>query len=73
MAMSASSMASRIEAAISAITPVQGSDPTAANNYRAAVIQAMCTGIIAEIVASATVQVTGVQPGSGTANGTVTS
>lgn len=72
MSMSANSMAGRIEAHMSAITPVQGSDAGAANAYRHAVLVAMCQGIIEEIVASATVRVSAVQPGSGTANGVVT-
>ncbi len=73
MAMSASTMWSRIKANISAVTPVQTSDPATANSYRDAVGQAMCAGIIAEIIADAVVTVPGVQTGSSTVSGTVSS
>lgn len=73
MAMSASSMASRIESNISAITPIQGQSGANANAYRNSVMVAMCQGIISEIIADATVQVTGVTAGTATATGTVTS
>ena len=72
MAMSASSMWSRVKANIAAVTPVQGSGASAANAYRDAVGIAMCQGIIDEIKANAVVTVTGVTAGGSTAPGTIT-
>lgn len=77
MAMSATSMAARIEANIAAIPPVQGSTSGPANTYRHQVLIAMCQGIIDEIKAGAvvTTPVVGVQTGASTvtSTGTVTS
>ena len=70
MAMTASSMASRIETYMSAITPSQSSTNNTA--YRLQMLEAMCQGIIDEIKTDAVVTVTGVTPGGGTASGTVT-
>lgn len=71
--MSASSMWSRIEANIAAVTPYQGSDPTAAKTYRNQVGIAMCQGIIDEIIADAVITVPGITTGPSIATGTVSS
>jgi hypothetical protein len=65
MAMTASSMQSRIKSNISGITPVQGSGASAANAYRDAVTVAMCQGIIDEIKANMTVASSGADPQGG--------
>lgn len=52
MALTAASMASKVKAAIAAIAPVQGSSAANAAAYRDAVLQAMCQGIIEEVVAN---------------------
>lgn len=72
MAMTSASMWSRIKANIIAITPVQGSDPAAANAYRDAVGQAMCTGIIDEIKNNQTVTSSGSDPQGGSVTSTST-
>ena len=72
MAMTAASMWTRVKANIAGVTASQGSDPVAAAAYRDQVGIAMCQGIIDEIKTAAVVQVTSVQPGTGTVNGTVT-
>lgn len=69
--MTAASMWARIKANIAGVTPTQGQDPAAANAYRDAVGQAMCQGIISEIVADAVVNVPGVQTGTSTVTGTI--
>ena len=52
MAMTAVGMAAKIEAAISLVAASQGSDAAAAQTHRAAVMEAMCQGIIDEITAN---------------------
>lgn len=52
MAMSAASMSAKVKAAIAAVPPVQSSDPAAVQAYRDAILQAMCQGIIEEVVAN---------------------
>jgi len=64
MALTASSMASRIKAAIAAITPVQGTDPAGAIAYSDSVTNAFCQGIIDEFVANAVVTTTSGAPDS---------
>ncbi len=62
-------MASNAQKAITAVAPVQSSDPTALTNYQLAVLTALCNSIVAEITANALVNVTsvsGVTSGSGT-------
>ena len=70
MAMTAASMANRIESYMSAVAPAQGTTNNTA--YRLQMLEAMCQGIIDEIKADAVITVTGVQAGGSTAPGTVT-
>lgn len=52
MAMTAAGMMAKVKTAIAAVPPVQGSDPVAVASYRDAILQAMCQGIIDEVVAN---------------------
>lgn len=52
MAMTKASMADYVEARIAAVPLVQGSDNGAALAYRRQVLEALCQGIIDEIVAN---------------------
>lgn len=52
MAMTAASMAGHIKARIAAVAASQGSDAAVARAYRDAVMDAMCQGIIDEILAN---------------------
>ena len=65
MAMTKTSMATKIKAAMAA----NGKTFTA-GQFQA--LEEICQGIIEEIVANAIVQVTGVDPGASTAPGTIT-
>ncbi len=66
MALSASSMANRIESYMASVASVQGQSSSAANTYRGQMLVAMCQGIIDEIHADAVVTTTDAQGGTNT-------
>lgn len=66
MALSATSMKSRIEAYMAAVGAVQTSDAGTAQGYRDAMLLALCKGIVDEIQQNATVP--NVQSGGSTAS-----
>lgn len=63
MAMSASSMAASIKGYIDAVPPVQG-NATDINTYRTALLEALCQGIIEELIANAEIATTSGAPDS---------
>lgn len=71
MALSASSMKGRIEAYTAAVSASQSQNAATALAYRDAMLQALCQGIIDEIVANATVHTVDSR-GDTCNNGTVT-
>ena len=62
MALTKQSMANFVEAHLAAVDLVQGSDAGAAMDYRRQVLEALCQGIIDEIVANAVVETTSGAP-----------
>jgi len=62
MALTKESMATFVENRLAAVDLVQGSDAGAAMAYRRQVLEALCQGIIDEIVANAVVETTSGAP-----------
>jgi len=62
MALTKESMATFVETRLAAVDLVQGSDAGAAMAYRRQVLEALCQGIIDEIVANAVVETTSGAP-----------
>ena len=62
MALTKQSMATFVETHLAGVALVQGSDAGAAMAYRRNVLEALCQGIIDEIVANAVVQTTSGAP-----------
>lgn len=62
MALTASNMAALIKSYMDAVPPVQSSDSGALDAYRVALMEAMCQGIIDEIVANGVVTTTSGAP-----------
>jgi len=64
MALNKTSMRDKIKAKVEAVPLVQGSDASAMLAYRDAVLEAMCAGIIEEIVSNAVCETTSGAPDS---------
>jgi hypothetical protein len=64
MALNASSMRDKIKAHMAQVAAYQGSDNADALEYRDAALEAMCAGIIEEIVENAVVETTSGAPDS---------
>ena len=62
MALGKTSMRDKIKAKIAAITAVQTSDPAAVQTYRDQVLEALCDGIIEEIVQNGVITTTSGAP-----------
>ena len=71
MALSASSMATRIQEYVLAVTPSQVVGAGSISGYQLAIMTAFCQGIIDEFHANAVAIVPGVQTGSSTIDGTI--
>ncbi|MCD6527003.1 MAG: hypothetical protein J7K75_08460 [Desulfuromonas sp.] len=64
MPLNKTSMRDKIKAKVEAVPLVQGSDASAMLTYRDAVLEAMCAGIIEEIVSNAVCETTSGAPDS---------